>query len=528
MATRWDCRGDVSANRLVRPLVTMRLNSDVAFLPDHLSGDLASRSVRGGMSTFSFQLAKTVIQMVSVVVLARVLTPDDFGLIAMVAVVLGFMELFKDAGLTYVTIQQKTISVDQASALFWVNMATVSALGMCILALSPLVARFYNQPALTAVCAALSLAFVLNGLSVQHDAMLRRHMRFTALGVSQTLSRALSTIVCIALAIAGWGYWALVAGTFALSISSSLISFFMFPWVPGRPRRGSGVRPMLRFGTHMVQFEFVAYFSRNMDNILVGKFIGADGLGLYSRAFQLFMQPFTQIRAPLIDVALPVLSSLRTYPSRYRSYYERLLDVTATLTVPLAVYSILEADFIVRVMLGYQWIGVVPVFRILAVAGILQAVATTRGTVLVSLGNSKKYYRFGLINSVVMVTAYAAGLRFGIAGVAAGYAIASYAVLVPSLLYCFADTPVTIGLFMRAIAPSLMVTGWAAISTIVAHFLLLRFGWLATGIIATGVFALVYVSLSLRRPMVREMLARGVTALSFPHGNLADEREQES
>jgi O-antigen/teichoic acid export membrane protein len=235
-------------------------------------------------------------------------------------------------------------------------------------------------------------------------------MRFGALGVSQVSSQVLGAGVSISLALLGFHYWALVGGSIAMSASSTLISFYMCPWVPGRPRRGTGVRSMLGFGRNIMGFEFVNYLSRSMDNILIGRFIGADQLGLYAKAYSLFMLPITQIRGPVISVAMPVLSALKEHPQRYRRYYGRLVDILATLTVPIALYTAVEADFLVRVVLGANWAGVVPVFRVLAIAGVVQAVVSTRGLVLLSHGESRRYLIWGAINAGVMVVAFVCGL----------------------------------------------------------------------------------------------------------------------
>jgi PST family polysaccharide transporter len=281
------------------------------------------------------------------------------------------------------TVQKENISHEQISTLFWLNILISAFLGLCVLAGSPLVAWFYGRPELTAVTAALSVSFLISGLMIQHQALLRRHMRFGTLAVIQIASYVANLIVTISLALLGWRYWALVGGTLATALSGTLLTLFFCPWMPGRMRKGTGVRGMLKFGGHLTSFNFVNYFSRNADNILIGKFIGADALGLYAKAYQLLMMPITQIRNPLDQVAMPVLSSLRNQPERYVKYYQRLVDIIASLTMPLTVYCAIEADFLIQLLLGPKWEGVVPVFRILAIAGLVQAVASTRGLVLI-------------------------------------------------------------------------------------------------------------------------------------------------
>ena len=260
---------------------------------------------------------------------------------------------------------------------------------------------------------------------------------------------------------------------------------------------------MLRFGGNVMGFNLVNYFARNADNILVGRFIGAEGLGLYSKAYSLFLMPLQQVRGPLVDVAMPALSALKDQPERFARYYAHLVDSVSMLSVPLAMYSLVQAEFLVQLLLGPKWKGVVPVFRILAIAGLVQAADGTRGVVFLSLGRSKRHFRWGLANSAVMVCAFLLGLPFGIVGVAVAYAVAVYVVLLPSPYYCFHGTPVSVSLFMRALAPSLLCVAPAALAAVGVTWIV-RDGGLWAGIASSMVFAVIYCGLAATRRSVRE------------------------
>jgi len=457
---------------------------------------------------FALNLAGTM-------VLARLLTPNDYGLIGMVTIVVNFAAMFKDAGLSMATVQKECISHEQISTLFWLNVLISVSLGLCVLVGSPLLAWFYGRPELTAVTAALSVSFLISGLTIQHQALLRRHMRFGTLAVIHIFSYVFNLIVAILLALLGWRYWALVGGTLATALSSTLLTFFFCPWMPGQMKKGTGVRGMLKFGGHLTGFNFVNYFARNGDNLLIGKFVGADALGLYAKAYQLFMMPITQVRAPLEHVAIPVLSSLQNQPVRYIKYYQRLIDITASLTIPLTLYCAIEADFLVRILLGRQWLGAVSVFRILAIAALIQPTVSTRSLVLISQGFSDRYLYFGVFNAILAVTSFLFGLPFGIEGVAAAYAIANYVILIPSLFYCFHRTPVTVSLFMKALI-SPMLAGMLAAGCA----MLMKYGSAGDSLIAhilfAGIFIGIYGGLSFCRKSIREtsgLLLKGLPIL---------------
>lgn len=482
-----------------------RLDPKTLFECGHLSQDLARKSVRGGMTTMTAQGIRFVLQITGTAVLARLLTPADYGLIGMVTVVVNFAQMFKDAGLSMATVQKDRISHEQISTLFWLNVAISAFLGLCVLVCSPLVAWFYGKPELTAVTATLSFSFIISGLTIQHQALQRRHMQFGTLATVQILSQIATLVVTIVLACLGWRYWALVGGTLAHALAGTLLTFYFCPWIPGRMQRGTGVRSMLAFGGHLTGFNSVNYFSRNADHILIGRFISADALGLYTRAYQLFMMPISQIRGPMSQVAMPVLSSLHNQPDRYAKYYQRLLDIMASLTMPLTMYCAIEAEFLIRVLLGPQWLGAVSVFRILAIAGLIQVIAGTRGLVLVSCGFSRRYFYWGLFNAVVCMASFVIGLPFGIEGVAGAYTIANYSILLPSLFFCFPQTPVTISLFLKTLVTPLLTSAIAAFMAVLVKWMC-HSDTLLTHTLCAGVFAIFYAGLSWRRTSVRETL----------------------
>ncbi|MFC1794045.1 oligosaccharide flippase family protein, partial [Planctomycetota bacterium] len=199
------------------------------FDTEYLKADLKGRSVRGGMTTMSAQVIKFILSTTGIVVLARLLTPNDYGLIGMVAVVVNFAAMFKDAGLSMATVQKDKITHDQISTLFWINILISAFLGICILTVSPLVARFYGRPELTAVTAALSVSFIISGLMIQHQALMRRHMQFGKLAIIQIASQVITLVVTIVLALQGWRYWALVGGSISTALAGLLLTFFFCP-----------------------------------------------------------------------------------------------------------------------------------------------------------------------------------------------------------------------------------------------------------------------------------------------------------
>ena len=499
------------------PINQLRLQPAEIFKSDDMGKKLAGKTVRGGVNTMGAQGALFVLNLGRTIVLARLLTPQDFGLIGMVMVVISFATMFKNAGLNMATVQRAEINHDQISTLFWINVLISLGLGLCIVAGAPLVASFYDRPELTAVTMVLAISFVIQGLTIQHAALLRRHMRFDILAIQQVLAAAVSLTVAITLAFLGWRYWALVGGTVASAITMVLLTYFFCPWQPGIIKRGTGVLEMLKFGGHITGFNFVNYFARNADNILIGKFIGADGLGVYAKAYQLYMMPIRQMRSPLAQVAMPVLCSLKNDPPRYIKYYKNIVDMLSTLMIPFAFYCALEADFLINLILGEKWLAAVPVFRVLAIGGVVISVAGTRGLVLKSRGYSKRYFYWGLFNAIVTVSSFLIGVQFGIVGVAIAYTTATYLILLPSLFYCFHKTPISITLFFGALTPSLVNATIAAAALLVLRYVIASHS-LVDHLLYTLTFSIIYSGLTLSRRPIRKnfsLVCKGVPLLQL-------------
>ncbi|HSW63468.1 MAG TPA: lipopolysaccharide biosynthesis protein [Dissulfurispiraceae bacterium] len=429
-----------------------RLTKDIIFESSHLSQDLAARSVRGGVTTMTAQAIQFVLHMAGTMILARLLTPADFGLIGMVTVVVGFAAMFKDAGLSMATVQRATISHEQISTLFWLNVLLSVVLGLCILLASPLVAWFYGRPELTLVTSALSLSFIITGLTIQHSALLRRHMRFGTLAVIHIVSYLINLIVVVLLALAGWRYWALVGGSLATAISDILLTLFFCPWIPGRMQKGTGVRSMLKFGGHLTGFNFLNYFARNADNVLIGRFLGADALGLYAKAYGLLMLPITQITGPIAAVATPALSRLQNDPERYCRYYYQAINVIAFITMPMVALMAALSSEIIEIILGKQWMGAAPIFKVLAFAALFQPVVNPVGWVFVSLGQTGRQLRWALVAAPLVVLSFLLGLPWGIFGVAVSYAVCSLTVLTfPGLWWAFRRSPLSLPGWCKAV-----------------------------------------------------------------------------
>jgi PST family polysaccharide transporter len=419
--------------------------------PSNLS-EIKKQSIWGAVMTLGARMVTVVFSLASTAVLARVLAPEDFGIVAMVMSVAAFVGVFKDFGLSAAAVQAAdTLTPVQASNLFWLNVAAGALLTLLTVASAPLVGKVFGQPALVPVTMCIALSFVLASLGTQHAATLQRLLLFRRKAAADVAGALLSFAVSIVLAMQGYSYWALVWGTLAGTLATSLLLVALAPLPIQRPRRGQGVRPLLRFGGHVTAFEFVNYFHRNLDNVLIGRFWGAEALGLYSRAYQLLMFPINNLRTPINAVAFAAMSRLRDEPEQFRAYYRKVSFLLALTSMPLVAFLAVAAEQLLALLLGPRWSGAVPIFQALALAGFIQPVASLRGLVALSSGRSRDYLLLGVINAVVVCIAFALGLRWGPIGVAVGYSLAIYALLYPTVKLSFRGTRIRMADFWSAI-----------------------------------------------------------------------------
>ena len=409
----------------------------------------------------------------------------------MVTALTGILAMFKDAGLSMATVQQDTVTHEQVSALFWVNVALALALMLALAALAPLVAWFYGEPRLLSITLFVAGLFIFDGLAVQHQALMRRQMRFGSLARIQIISTSLALVAAIASAIMGIGYWALLVQLAVSQLSGTFLSWGYCRWIPGRPKRAAGSRSMLKFGGYLTGFNFVNYFARNADNILIGKVWGSGELGLYSKAYNLLLFPLQQINGPISAVATPVLCRLQNDPDGFRDFFRKTLSAITFLTFPLIAWMIICRRDIVLLALGPQWEPAVPIFGALAISAFFQPLGNITGVLYVALGRTRRMLKWGLMSGLWLVFSIIVGLPFGAIGVALAYSAAIALMIIPLILYATSGTFLHIRDFYVAIKYPFFST---ALITVVGVLVQLCFtenagSWLRLGVTTISMFS---------------------------------------
>jgi O-antigen/teichoic acid export membrane protein len=422
----------VSSELAVGILPPGQANSEeIHFRTDHLLKNLGRRAFSGGLITTIAQGARFALFMALNIVLARMLAPPDFGLVAMALALTSILYMFREAGLSTATVQQQTITHAQVSNLFWINVVIgVCCAGVAVIA-APVMAWFYRDERIILVTVWLSLTLLAGGAAVQHLALLNRQMRFKALAVIDVGSMAASLLVGIAMAALGCGYWSLVGAQLAAAGSELLMAWIASRWRPQWVKRGVGTRSMLNFGASLTFAMLVRRITTNADSFLLGRYFGAHALGVYSRAMALVMRPLDQFLVPFDKVFLPVLSRLQDEPDRYRRYFLQIYSLIALASFPVAGLLLGLSRPIVLVLLGPRWIEAAPVLACLALVALYYPVAGASMWLLTTQRRNRDILASGIAISAITLVSFVAGLRFGAVGVALSFSAFGLLVRLP-------------------------------------------------------------------------------------------------
>jgi PST family polysaccharide transporter len=414
--------------------------------------DLKGKSVRGGLYVLVATSVSHALVLGSIIVLARLLVPEDFGLVGMVMALTALAERFKHLGLSTATIQQRNITHEQVSALFWLNAGAGFFLTLLIGGLSQAIATFYQQPGLVSVTLVISLTFFFSGLSVQHEALLRRQMRFKALASIQIIANLVSMCIAIELALKGFAYWALVWKEVARTVFEVIGTWTACRWCPSFLISRSGAGSLLRMGRDIVSVDTICLASRSVDQMLLGKFVGAEALGYYKQAFQLMAAPMSLLTYSVGSVALPGLSALQDDPTRYERYYTKVLNLLSFVSIPLSAYLIIFSEDIIKIVLGEKWLESTGIFRILAIGALIEPLFLTCSTVMITQKKTTRLFWWAIMYATSLIVAFLIGVRWGAIGVATGYTLAHVVLMIPSLWIGFRDTPLSIKSFFQTIS----------------------------------------------------------------------------
>lgn len=410
-------------------------------MPTHHHHTLAHRASRGIAVTMGGMWTKTIIQMAAIMLLGRLLSPEDFGLVAMVTAISGIVDLVRDFGLTGAIIQAREISERMWRSLFWLALALGIVMAGVLAACAPLIAALYNEQQLVLITLVIAPSLIVNGLSMPLQARATKEMRFALLARIDIVSMTVGVALAITTGLLGWGYWAIL-----VMLGSALVVRLVYLWIavrpkPGWPRIHKDVFPLVTRGGSIFGAEFLNYVERNSDTVIAGTYLGPATVGQYSRAYALFLMPLQQLNGPIGRVALPVLSTLQDDADRYRRYIRGALLVIGYLTLPTYAVLATISGPLLLLLIGPGWDQAAVIFSILAIAGIAQGIGKVRGWLFITMGRSHQQLLYDLIARPLVVFGFFVGVWWGgIYGMALVYGVLSAVLLIPGFAFAIRGT----------------------------------------------------------------------------------------
>src|SRR5262245_6139337 len=467
----WNERRKAGATRtereglLEKEHLPLKRDVDKYFEENKPYAGLGRTSLHSGVTFVVARGVNIIVQVASTILLARLLSPDDFGLVAMVLALAGLAPMLIDLGTSEASTQKTRISEVEVSTLFWLNVAIGIVLTAVFAGGSGLIAAFFGEPALSGIALVSSLTFMTAAVSTQHYALMRRAMQFRHIAIIDISSNVVGSIVGIAMAFTGWGYWSLVAKPIVTSGLAVVGVWISCPWVPGRPRLTPEVKELVGFGMGVTGFTITDYLARSDDRLALGYVYGPGPLGYVPNAFLVYSNVLNILTEPLHNIASSSLSKLRDDLGELRRSWASALSLTSFVSAAVfATLAVTGQDFVV-LLLGQRWAPAGPLLCVFAVRGIANSVERTLGWLHVVAGRPDRWVQWGIFSAGCHLLALIIGLPYGAMGVAVAYTVAIFCLFVPALVY--GGSPIGIGV-RDVLSATAAQMGSALIATTIA------------------------------------------------------------
>jgi PST family polysaccharide transporter len=423
-----------------------------------LSGkDSSRRTLNNVVINIIFQGFTFVLGLGSNLILARLLTPEDFGLVASVVLLTTFLGIINSGGLAQATIRESSINHQKISALVWVNVCIGLILAVISLIAAPFIAGFFGDARITQIIYLFSLSILATSVSIQYRALLLRNFLYLKLNTIDLLCLGTGISTSVLLAMNGFGYWSIVIGTTTTAVLKPIGYVAMTRWLPSLVLKKAGIRSMLKFGADVIGFQFINYFTRNLDNILIGRVLGVAALGQYSFAYRLAVAPIAQICGPINNALLPALSRLKDEPEAYQEIYSRYTRLLAIfLVLPIASAGFFGQSLLIY-LAGPEWSLAGETLEWLALACCMQPLANLTGIVFLTTGRTRPQLYWALFIAPFVWATFYFTVDYGVIALSKGYLIVNLCFTPVSLIWAFHGTKLSLKKYMKIYLPLYLV-----------------------------------------------------------------------
>jgi len=411
--------------------------------------DFQHRTINGIAWSVISQAGRLGLKFVIGIVLARLLSPREFGLVAMVTVITSFANIFAELGFSAALVQKQDVRQEHLSSVFWLNLGAGLTLTLIFLAGAPLIANFYQEPLLIPLTMLVSTNFLVSSLNIVQNTLLTKSLNFRTLSIVEISAVGFSGLIAIVMAYTGFGVWSLAVQSVVLSAVTAALLWKLGDWCPSLTFEWMAIKDLLGFSMSLFGTNILNYWARNIDYLLIGRFLGTNPLGVYNRAYDVMLFPLASVSRVLSRVMFPSFSIIQKDKRRVRSLFLKTTRTIALITFPMMLGLFVTVEPFVMTVYGSKWHEMIPVLQVLSLLGVAQSVRTLNGNLYLSQGEANLQFKIGLVLKTNGILGIVIGLRWGVVGVAVGYAIASIINAYPSFFFAGRLVNLTFGQLLR-------------------------------------------------------------------------------
>jgi PST family polysaccharide transporter len=403
-------------------------------------------------------LFKQVLQVLALIVFARLLSPDDFGLFAILMIFVGFLILFTDMGTAAALVHIDNPSQKLLSSVFFFNLFVGGSLSLLLILLSLPIAHFFDNPKLETPLQIIALNFIILAFGVVQKARYEKALNFKPVTLIESFAVLAGILTGIGAAFYGLGVYSLVAQTLTTSLVTVILLWLISKWRPLFHFSWQDIKTIWGYTANLSAFNLVNYFARNADNFLIGKFLGSSALGVYSLAYSMMLYPIQNISRVLLRILFPAFSHIKEDNEKFRKAYLRAIFFIALVSFPIMTGLIVTADLLVEVLFGDKWANLSTILMLLAPVGIIQSIGTTNGSIYMAKGNTALLLKIGIVSTIVTVLFFIPGVMYGVEGVALSYLLSNLVMLYPVFKLSWGQIGLSVREGLQTIGPLILIT----------------------------------------------------------------------
>ena len=403
-------------------------------------------------------ILRQVLSLVNIVILARLLVPEDFGVYAILLIFITFLTMFKDMGVAAFVVHTKEPSQLLLSSLFYFNLFIGILFASLLVLSSSWISHFYEMPSLELMIQIISLNLIITSVSIVSRALLQKQIDFKRLSIIETLSTILGIVLGISAAFYGLGVYSLLVQSIATSLLDTLLVVLYTSWRPSKAFSFNEIKRVWKYSSNLSGYRLMNYFATNSDNFLIGKYLSSGALGLYSIAYKIMLYPLQNITVTLMKVMFPAFSMIQDDNEKFKRSYLKVIFFITLVSTPLMVGLMAVSDIFVDLLFGEKWLGLSFLLVILAPSGILRSIFKTTGPLFTVKGTTDVQFKIGVVQTFLTIIGFIIGLSYGVNGVALSYLIVNIIIFYPLLKISWNQIGLSFAEGLSVIMPLLIIS----------------------------------------------------------------------